>query len=187
MIPLPRPLRRFFRDESATIMAEAVLVLPFMLWSYLGLFVYWDSFRVMNKVQKASYTISDMISREMVTVNDAYITGMDTLMESLIDRDQNVSLRVSSVTWSQMRERFEIHWSRSTDAIAMPALTTTTLQLLKDSIPNMSDGDYVVIVETRVGYEPAFDVGMDTQTLSQFIVTRPRFVPKVCLAGVTCS
>ena len=64
MTPIRRLLRRFLRDESATIMAEAVLVLPFMLWSYLGLFVYWDSFRVMNKVQKASYTISDMISRE---------------------------------------------------------------------------------------------------------------------------
>ena len=68
MTPIRRLLRRFLRDESATIMAEAVLVLPFMLWSYLGLFVYWDSFRVMNKVQKASYTISDMISREMVTL-----------------------------------------------------------------------------------------------------------------------
>ena len=189
--PLLRRLRvaisRFSRDNRGSITVEAMLVLPLWIWGYTMSYQFFDAFREQSVNLRAAYTISDMISREMVTVNDAYITGMDTLMESLIDRDQNVSLRVSSVTWSQMRERFEIHWSRSTDAIAMPALTTTTLQLLKDSIPNMSDGDYVVIVETRVGYEPAFDVGMDTQTLSQFIVTRPRFVPKVCLAGVTCS
>lgn len=187
MKPIRKLLRHFLRDEGATVMAEAVLVLPFMLWSYLGLYVYWDSFRVLNKVQKASYTISDMISREMVTINDTYIVGMDTLMEALIDRDQNVSLRVSSVTWSQARSRFEIHWSRSTDAIGLPPLTTATLQDLKDNIPEMSDGDYVVIVETSVGYTPAFDVGMDPTNLRQFIVTRPRFVPKVCLSGVACS
>jgi len=48
-------LRRFLRqDESGTLMAEAVLVLPFMLWSYLALFVYWDSYRAVNTVQKAA-------------------------------------------------------------------------------------------------------------------------------------
>lgn len=187
MISLPKFMRRFVRDERATIMAEAVLVLPFMLWSYLGLFVYWDAFRVMNKVQKASYTISDMLSREMLTISDSYITGMDTLMEALIDTDQDVSLRVSSITWSETNDRFELHWSRTTDSTAMPQLTTSTLQQLAGSIPDMSDGDFVVIVETRVDYTPAFDVGMDAQTLEQFIVTRPRFVPKVCLSGVTCS
>ena len=63
------------------------------------------------------------------------------------------------------------------------------LEIAGDSMINAGilDGDYVVIVESRVGYEPAFDVGMDAQTLAQFIVTRPRFVPKVCLSGVTCS
>ncbi len=44
-------LRRFLRqDESGALMAEAVLVLPFMLWSYLALFVYWDSYRAVNTV-----------------------------------------------------------------------------------------------------------------------------------------
>ena len=33
--------------------------------AYLALFVYWDAFRSVNTTQKAAYTISDMISREM--------------------------------------------------------------------------------------------------------------------------
>lgn len=81
-------LRRFLRqDESGTLMAEAVLVLPFMLWSYLALFVYWDSYRAVNTVQKAAYTVSDMISREIVSITEAYIVGMDAMMEYLIDQD----------------------------------------------------------------------------------------------------
>ena len=45
----------------------------------------------------------------------------------------------------------------------------------------------VVIVETEVDYHPAFNVGVNDQVLKQFIVTRPRFVPKLCMTGVTCS
>ena len=107
-------LRRFLRqDESGTLMAEAVLVLPFMLWSYLALFVYWDSYRAVNTVQKAAYTVSDMISREMVSVTEAYIVGMDAMMEYLIDQDQDSKTRVSEITWSQINNRYEVFWSRS--------------------------------------------------------------------------
>lgn len=180
-------LTRFKRSERGTIMAEAVLVLPFMLWAYLGLFVYWDAFRSINRIQKATYTVSDMISREMVTINDAYITGMDSVLERLIDGDQDASIRVTSVTWSQTNMKFEVHWSRTTGASALPTLTTSTLQDYKDRIPAMSDGDYVVIVEALVPYQPAFNVGVAAADYEQFIVTRPRFVPKVCLSGVTCS
>lgn len=186
MTVLSRAFTRFARSEQGTVMAEAVLVLPFMLWAYLGLFVYWDAYRTVNKVQKATYTVADMISREMVTINDAYITGMDSLMEQMIDSNKDVSMRVTSVTWSEANNRFQVDWSRVTGT-AYSALTTTTLQNYKTSIPAMSDGDYVVIVETTVHYTPAFDVGISPEDIKNFIVTRPRFVPKICMSGVTCS
>ena len=68
----------------------------------------------------------------------------------------------------------------------MPALTTTELQLLDDQIPAMSDGDFVVIVEVSVGYAPAFNVGVSDMDIRQFIVTRPRFVPRICMQGFAC-
>jgi Flp pilus assembly protein TadG len=179
-------IARFARSENGTVMAEAVLVLPFMLWAYLGLFVYWDAYRTINKVQKATYTVSDMISREMITIPTTYIAGMDALMEQMIDSNKDASIRVSSVTWSKTNNRFEIHWSR-VSGTAYTALTTTTLQTYKNSIPKMSDGDYVVIVESTVHYTPAFNVGIGAQDIKNFIVTRPRFVPKICLSGVACT
>ncbi len=186
MLSLRKILRRFGRDETGTLMAESVLVLPFMLWSYLALFVYWDSYRAVNVVQKAAYTISDMISREMLAVNDTYINGMDSMMEYLIDSDQNAKIRVSSITWSQLNNRYEVQWSRS-PGNAMPQLTTATVAPLADRLPTMFDGDFIVLVEVEVGYHPSFNVGIGDQTMKQFIATRPRFLSKICLTGVACT
>lgn len=185
MKPKSGLLGRFARDESGSLIAEAVIVLPFMMWAYLALFVYWDAYRAVNVVQKAAYTVSDMISREMVAVNDNYITGMDSMLEYMIDQGQDAKTRVSSITWSAINNRYEVHWSRSPHG-AMPQLTTATLSALDDRIPTMADGDHVVLVEVQVDYEPAFNVGFGEQNIQQFIVTRPRFVPRVCLTGVVC-
>lgn len=182
-----RRLTRFLRhDETGTLMAEAVLVLPFMLWSYLALFVYWDNYRAINIVQKAAYTISDMISREQVAITDAYITGLDSMMEYLIDQDQDAKIRVSSITWSDINNRYEVRWSRSAHN-AMPQLTTGTVAALAGQLPTLYNGDFVVLVEVEVNYTPAFKVGLGNQTLKQFIVTRPRFVSPICLVGAPCT
>lgn len=186
MFRLRQILDRFRSDETGTLMAETVLVLPFMLWSYLALFVYWDSYRAMNVVQKAAYTISDMISREMISVTDTYINGMDAMMEYLIDADQDAKTRVSSITWSQLNNRYEVQWSRS-PGNAMPQLTTASVADLAGRLPTMFDGDFIVLVEVEVGYHPSFNVGIGEQTLKQFIATRPRFLSKICLSGVACT
>lgn len=194
MKPIINALRRFGRDEEGNLILEAVLVMPFMLWAYAGLFVYWDAFRSINSVQKAAYTVSDMISREMVTISPAYLEGMDTMIERLIDQDQDVSLRVTSVMCNgqgadQCNDAGgsnEVHWSVSPGG-SMPPLTTTALQAMDARIPDMSDGDYVVIVEVTVGYAPSFNVGVSDMDIQQFIVTRPRFVPRICMTGYACS
>ena len=65
--------------------------------------------------------------------------------------------------------------------------TTATVAAMTYKIPEMSDGDYVVIVEAEVDYVPAFNVGVGDMTIRQFIVTRPRFVPRICLTTVACT
>lgn len=176
---------RFGRDETGTVVAEAVIVLPLFLWAYIALFVYWDAFRSMNSVQKAAYTISDMISREKLGKTTAYIDGTKKLLEYLIDENQEARLRVTEVTWSDVDNQFKVHWSRS-PGNAMVPLTTGTLQNYAYEIPTMSAGKYVIIVEVQVDYKPTFDIGMPDQTFNEFIVTPPRFPPCIPMdtAGV---
>ena len=182
-------LKQFAHDETGTVMAETVIVLPVLLWAFLAMFVYWDSFRSMNTVQKASYTISDIISREMKTVDTTYFDKLRNVMELLIDRDQDVKMRITSITYKQSNLQFEVLWSYSPGptALKLPELTTATLQDLKTRIPNMSDADYATIVETETPYVPAFNIGMNPITLKQFIITRPRFVAPTCMIGRVCT
>lgn len=179
------PLARFGRDEGGTVVAEAVVVLPLFLWAYIALFVYWDAFRSMNTVQKAAFTVSDMISREQTGITTAYIDGVSDVMEYLIDENQDADMRVSSVTWNATDDRFEVHWSVSPGGVMTP-LNNTTVQDLAYQIPEMAAGDYVIIVEVSVAYQPTFDVGMPDQTFTQFIVTRPRFLPCLPLDTISC-
>jgi hypothetical protein len=202
-------LRRFIRAEDGTLIAETLMVLPFMCWAYMAMFVYWDAYRSVNNVQRATYSIADMLSREMRTIDAPYITGLRNLMEYMIDSDQDSKMRVTSIAWSGINNRFEVLWSNSPSG-AMPALTTATLANFADCanmasapqrcrIPAMMDGDTAIIVETEVQFFAAFAVPFynittanqiiddGRQTIKQFVVTRPRFVPRICFNGIVCS
>lgn len=179
------PFSRFLRDDSGVLLAETVIILPLLIWAYLGLYIYWDAYRSVTTVQKAAYTISDMITREMNPISEGYITGLDDVMEYLVDEDQDVATRVTSIAWSVDNQRFEVHWSRS-DGGDLSPLTTATLQSLASQIPAMAEGDFAMIVEVRVPYQAVFDVGLTTDNFSEFIVTRPRFLRCIVMNNGIC-
>lgn len=172
-------LRRFSRREEGTVIVEAVVVLPMLLWATFALFAFWDAYKSINTVQKASYTVSDMLSRRMDPVTMADLSGLRDVMNFLLDEDQTARMRVTSVTWSEANNRFEVLWSKSPDA-TLAELTTETLQSYIAHIPAMADGDTVVVVEAIVGFTPVFNVGLNDLNITEFIVTRPRLAPRVC-------
>jgi hypothetical protein len=45
----------------------------------------------------------------------------------------------------------------------------------------MNDGDTVILVETWVEFEPALRIGLEDTTYREFIVTRPRFAPRITI------
>ncbi|MDT8856536.1 TadE/TadG family type IV pilus assembly protein [Paracoccaceae bacterium Fryx2] len=175
---LLRKVRGFRRGDDGSVVVEAVIVLPLMFWAYLTIFDYWDGFRAMNTIQKASYTISDMISREMEPVNSAYIRGMRDTMNYMLDPDESAKIRVTSVMWDELDDRYEVLWSNSPDGQMQP-LTTATLQPLAYRLPMMADGTTVLLLQTEVRYRPPFNTGLNPMTYEYFIVTRPRFAPRV--------
>lgn len=178
-------LKRFRRGEDGSVVAEAVIALPLMVWAYLGLYVYWDAFRAVNLAQKASYTVADYLSRERGTLTNAELNGMATVFQYMMDSDQETKLRITSLYWNPERKRFEVYWSRSPGNTMTP-LTNTTIQALTDRIPAMSDGDSAILLETEASYSAAFNVGVTDQVFTNFIVTRPRFLTRICLENTTC-
>lgn len=176
---LTRAIRRFARDDDGYMVVEAALVLPFLLWAYVALYSYWDGYRAVTQVQKATFAIADLIAREQRTINAAYINGMRRSMDTMLPRGLDTELRVTSIKWSGTNHRYEVEWSAKSGTLA-PLLTTGTLNPLISKIPVMFDGDTAVIVETWVDYEPTFVMGgLQDMRFSQFVVTRPRFAPRI--------
>lgn len=178
-------MRRFARDEKGSLFVEAIIVMPMFVWAYAGLFVYWDAYRSINTVQKASYTISDLISRTQTVVDDAYIAGMRDTFNLMLATPDAGQVRVTSYTWSGVRGQYEVIFSRSPNA-AMPELSTADMAGLTDYLPIMADGDSAILVETKLPYTPPIAYGLQPSLLEQFIVTRPRFLPKLCHVSFPC-
>ncbi len=186
MIPFKKALRRFRDDESGLLMAEFIITLPMLIWVFMALFAYWDVFRSMNTAQKAAYSVADLISRQNNDIPLTFLDGMQSVMEYILPPAQTARLRFTSVKWSVPNNRFEVIWSRS-PGNALPQLTTTTLQTVASRIPMMAATDSVVLVESSVPYTPVFNVGLAASyNLDEFIVTRPRFLSKICLQSVSC-
>jgi hypothetical protein len=171
-----------------------VVVLPALILGYLALFSYWDIYRMSNVIQKATYTVSDLVSRELSALPATYIPGMKTLLEYLIANEADVKLRVTSIVFSEgvnilpevdADDVFSVQWSVSPENQLTP-WTNASVAAIVNNIPTMSDGDSVVIVETQLMVQPIFQVGVGDQQIDNFVTTRPRFMPKICLIGTAC-
>lgn len=181
-----RPFHRFIRDDRGSVLVEALMVLPVLIWAHAALFVYWDAYRTINDMQKATYSISDLISRNQTTVNAAYLDGMRTTLNYLLQEDVPAGMRTTSFRWDEADSRYEVIWSKSSDFEA-PALTDSSIAALANRLPVMSDGDSAILVETSLPYRPPLNFGINAQVMHQFIVTRPRFLPRICYDGIPCS
>lgn len=190
--PLARFTRRFGRKEDGVMAAEVILTFPVFAFCIIGMYTYWDAFRSLNTAQKASYAISDMITREGRPVNDAYLQGLHDVLQYMVGPDLPVRVRFTSITFSGVRDRYEVVWSRS-PLNEMAEHTTDSIAGIRDDIPILADGDSIVLVETQVDFTPAFGetpayfMKVGQQEFENFIVTRPRFVPRICLEDVYCG
>ena len=59
---MSRSLRRFWKDEGASVALEAVIVTPILAWVFVASFVFFDAFRVYNTSIKATYAVADVLS-----------------------------------------------------------------------------------------------------------------------------
>lgn len=169
---------RFASSETGAVPVEGVIASTFLIWWYVASFQFFDAYRQKNVNQKGAYTIADLISRETDAIDGDYVEGMNTLFDYLTFSRLPTTIRVSSVFWDNDNDRNAIAWSYGTGT--KPGLTTTELQDVSNRIPVMATGDYVIVVETFMAYEPIFNVGLDATWFRQFITTRPRFT--TCVA-----
>ena len=164
-------LSGFRKDESATVTMEFVIIMPVLVFWYIGSIVFYDAFNSRATAQRTAHTISDIISRQN-EVSNAFIDKMLTLQNRMIPREQVGSIQVSSLKIDALGN-LVVLWSYATDG--SPARTAADIN--PSILPNMKIGESVVLVETKVPFTPiAHWVGLVAQTWKNHIVTQPRYV-----------
>lgn len=187
MRPLFRRLRRFARSARGSMSAELVIILPLLMgWVGMSL-VFFDGYymRVVN--QKAAYTLSDMLSREMDKVGPGYIDGLDKVFDFLTRaEDDEGAIRVTMVyckdhcAADDPDRELDLDWSYSSSG-SRPALTENDLNAsYLDRIPFAAKGDRQILVETYLDFHPLLNIGLsDDIVMEMLVVTRLRFTSQL--------
>ena len=169
---------RFSRKEDGGLSVEAVLTFPLLIWAITATFVFFDAFRSLHISQRATYTISDMLSRETEAVDRDYLTAMHELFVYLSNDEQGTSaIRVSVVERGldpDGNEETTLQWSEAVGGEGHPDITP-----LADRIPEMMVGDQLIVVETEHDWAPGFAVGLVPYRFREVSVARPRFAPQL--------
>ena len=177
------PHRRFdafLKDESGLILAEALIMLPLLVWTMVAMFVYWDVFRTINMTQKAAYSVADLLSRQENPISCAYGDGLQNILSFLTPNGHPTMMRITSFEYDEPNEHYDLLFSFSpNDAIA--PVNEATIQNWEPRIPELSHLESVFVVETQVDFKAQLDpgllgllIGVDDQSFGEFIVTRPR-------------
>ena len=172
-------LQRFRRSEEGSISVEAMLLVPILMWAYLGTFVFFDAFRSQSTNLKAAYTIGDTLSRETRHVTPAYLDSLSAMHRFLIDEDNGLArLRITVYRYQQSDDTYRVQWSRVRGGGL--ELTDPVLATLRPQLPVMPNNEIAILVETWVGYSPTYSVGLEDFIFTDLVVTRPRFAGQLC-------
>ncbi|WP_300037422.1 TadE/TadG family type IV pilus assembly protein [uncultured Roseobacter sp.] len=177
-------LRRFRRAEDGNVAIEAMIILPLVFWAYLGMFSIFDAYRQYTNNQKATYTISDMISRQATPLDAGFLDGARDLFDELTRAVGDSHMRVSVVQYNGNAGDYEIVWSQVRGDFF--PLTTTNVADWDERLPVMPHNDQIIVVETSTEFDPLFDLGLANRDINNFVFTRPRYAKQLCY-DVTCG
>lgn len=166
----------FARGRDGSMSAEAVIIFPLLLWTLLAGYVFFDVQRVKSLNTKAAYTVADALSRED-SINQTYVTRMGELAWLLTGGRAETSLRVSVIRYDG--QNFGLSWSRETGT-HYSVLSQSDVDAMASDLPRAAALDSLIIVETHMPFEPAYDVGLPNMDLERRVITRPRFSPGLC-------
>ncbi len=194
-------LRLLRRKERGSVPIEGVMGALLLLGWYAIAYQFYDAFRTKALAMRASYTVGDLISREKTPIGPNYMAGTKKLFDHIMGNP------VSSRSWMRVSvifcqdvsadddpcdgvtKKFSLDSSHNTGGVSNH--TEDTINAEASRIPIMAEGDYAVVLETSIFYNPIFDIGdkgfsfdggatytkiglSSSVRLSNFVVTRPR-------------
>ena len=174
-------LNRFRKDDDGSIIAEAVIMFPTLFAAVLATFVFFDAFRNQAIIVKANYTLADTLSRQSTYVTNTQMINTWNLHRFLTSSTSLTRLRISAIEYDADQDKHTVVWSRAKgggsnfDDSGINAIDLTISQ-----IPVIPDGEFLIVVQTQVDYEPNFSIGLGAFTFDNISYTRHRWAPQFC-------
>jgi Flp pilus assembly protein TadG len=165
---------RFGRDRQGVAAIEFAIVAPVVVLLLLGAVVYFIIGRDDYRAKRATYTASDMISRQ-TTVTNAFLANAKAMSEHIASANaKTVGFRASSI--SRAGDAYLVNWSYATTPYSK-LLVVVGSGL---SLPEIALGESVIVVETSLPYQPVFSLfGSATKTHVNVSIALPRSASQV--------
>ena len=182
------PRSRFGSDTRGSIVIDSFSAILLLSLGASAFFAFWEAYQVQNRVQKATYTVSDLISRQRgTTLSRTFLDGMEQTAEFLMHDDQNAVMRISQVRRTSGvatdTAGLAIDWSYS-PCSAKTALTTATISQVRTKLPLIDLSAALVVVEIEVQYDAGMqEIGFGAMTFRGFLSSLPRFEQQFGLNG----
>lgn len=167
-------LLRFRRDERGLAAIEFALIGPILIFLLFGSIQIFELIKTKQNAEKATFTISDIISRQ-TSVNAAFLDQMSLVFARLVSgAATNKQIRVSSIT--KAAGKLSVAWSYP----VAPMVELVTAKIPLSVIPDIADGDSVILIETVAPHDSIISmVPIVGTTFTHLAVTRPRFVSAI--------
>lgn len=176
-------VKRALKDERGSFSVEAVLMFPLLVWAFMAMYVFFEGLRESNINLKATYTISDLLSRETDLIDETYLDGINDVYAWLSRSANPVSMRVTVVRFDAATDSHVNIWSRGVGG--KPDLNQQEVDnIISPRVPIMADASTAIVVETWSTYDPIMDIGLTDTNIHNLVVTTPRFTEQLMLAGI---
>ena len=177
---LARSLRKF-RNENGSFSVEAVLMFPLLIWAFVAMFVFFEGLRESNINLKATYTVSDLLSRETELIDQTYLDGMSDVYSWLSRSRNEVNLRVTAVRYDAATDSHIRMWSEGVGKVGLTQEEVNSV--VTPNVPIMADAAWAIVVETWATYTPVMEIGLAETDIYNLVVTAPRFSDQLEFAG----
>lgn len=178
--PVKTWLRSFRKDERGSVTVEAAITLPLLFWAIAASYEFFEVHRYNSSRDKATYTIADMISRELQAVTPTYLTNAKTVFDTIANDNGKNSVRVTIIKYDSDEDEYSVKWSQVRGTTGLSPMETSEVRTAHAKLPKMNDGEELIIIDSSSLYSPIFNVGLNSNlTVATRVMTSPRFAPQI--------
>lgn len=179
---LKSAIAQFREDTSGIMTVEMIITLPFLFWMITTSFELFEVHRYKANRVKATYTVADMLSREMLPVNDAYMDAAKSVYDSMARDDGTNQVRMTVVVYESATETYAVRWSETRGTGPMNVMTDAMVANAHAELPILQGGEELIIVESNSTYQPFFKYpGLNNSyTVNTRVFTGIRFASQLC-------